>query len=73
MSIVKTVTQEELDKATRFVDRFPKSYTCPNCGERHRMSIYEQADFDEIGKRITMCGRCGWLTYWERKGLRNER
>ena len=58
---------ERTSKDTRTVAKLPKSYTCQNCGERHRMTIYEQADFDEIGKRITMCSICGWLTFWQRE------
>lgn len=50
---------------TKQVKTFPKSYTCQYCGTRHKMSIYEQADFEEIGKRITQCERCGHITFWE--------
>lgn len=67
MSRVERVTAERLNKYTKRVKKFPKSYTCQYCGERHRMSLYEQQDFEEIGKRITQCGRCGYLLYWERE------
>ena len=50
----------------RVTEELPKSYICPNCGQRHKVTIYKEADFDEVGKRITMCDYCGWLVAWER-------
>ena len=55
-----------LEDYTRKVAQLPKAYICRACGAKHTISIFEQADFDEVGKRITMCGRCGQLTYWQR-------
>ena len=64
---VEKVDKEELEKNTKKVKHLPSKYRCRNCGRLNETGIFAQMDFEEIGKRITHCKCCGWLTFWERK------
>lgn len=65
---IEKVIPEELEKDIKRVKKMPRTYRCRNCSGLNETGIFAQMDFEEIGKRITQCGYCGWLTYWERKG-----
>ena len=65
MSEIRKAEVKDIDRTVVVNNFLPKSWKCPHCGQRQKMSIYGDETLIEFGKHIQHCGTCGYLHIWE--------
>lgn len=64
MSEVRPARVQDIDRTVITNNLLPKSWKCPHCGQRQKMSPYGDETLIEFGKHIQHCGTCGYLHIW---------
>ena len=67
MSYIERAETKSIDR-TVLVDRdLPRTWICPHCKKRNKMSIYAEETWFNFFKHLQHCDYCSYVHIWELK------